>query len=74
MANYNHLLETLAAQLNIPKERLQAAVQSGNPQAVAALLSGKQAQAFQKIMSDPQAAKNLLNSKEAQALQNQMKP
>ena len=71
MANVNQLLETLAKQLNIPKDRLQAAIQSGDPQAVAALLSGKQAQAFQKVMSDPQAAKNLLNSKEAQTLQKQ---
>ena len=74
MPNYDQLLDTLAKQLNIPKDSLQTAVQSGNPNAVAALLSGKQAQAFRQILSDPQTVQKILNSKEAQTLQNHVKP
>ena len=69
MPNFENLIEALSKQLQIPKGQLQTAIQSGNPKTVAALLSGKQAQAFQKILSDPKAAQRILSSKEAQDLQ-----
>lgn len=74
MANFDQILESLAKQLNVRQDSLKAAIQTGNPKAVAALLNGKQAEAFQKILSDPQAAKKILNSKEALELQDKLKP
>lgn len=73
MANFDQILKSLSNQLNVKQDSLKAAIQTGNPKAVAALLNGKQAEAFQKILSDPQAAKKILNSKEALELQDKLK-
>lgn len=73
MANFDQILESLSKQLNVKRDSLKAAIQTGNPKAVAALLNGKQAETFQKILSDPQAAKKILNSKEALELQDKLK-
>ncbi len=73
MPNYNDLLELLAQKLNVPQSKLQDALQQNNPNAVAALLSGEQASALQKVLSNPQAAKKLLNSKESAQLQRALK-
>lgn len=68
MANYDSILQKLALQMGVDKAKLTAAIQSGNPQAVANLLSGEKAAAFRQLLSNPQATKNLLNSKQAKEI------
>lgn len=67
--DYNTLLPTLAAKLSVSEGALRAALASGDPKSIAALLSGEQAQTFSRIMSDPDAVRKVLNSKQAKDFQ-----
>ncbi len=66
-------MQALAKQMNTDPQKLQAAMQTGDVNAVTALLPEQQAMALKQILSDPKATQQLLNSKEAAELKNQFK-
>ncbi len=74
MANYDQLLHTLSLNLGIPQEKLQAAIKSGDPNALLSLLDKEKSAALGKILSDPNALKKTLNSKQAKSIQKDLKP